>query len=95
MGTNELIALLGTPAALGAFVAWALEYWDPFHALTPLGKKVAAIFGSMAVTWAIAGVGLWVGQLEASRELVVQVFMAGGLAFWASQAAHLMHHERK
>lgn len=95
MDTKDLIALLGAPAALGAFVAWMLEYWEPFHVLTPLGKKLAAIVGSMAVAWAIAGIGLWVGVLEASKELVVQICMAGGLAFWASQAGHLLHHDRQ
>ena len=91
-----LVGTLGAPMFLGAVVSWIVEYvFDGFHSLTPLGKKLVFIIGCLALPYVVACVGVWTGQLAATRELWVNTFLAGCVAFWTTQAAHIPHTGRR
>jgi len=94
-GLPQLIGLLAAPATLGAIVAWIIEYWDPFHALTPFGKKVAMLIGCYALALLILGTGVWTGLLEMTRVRFVETLIAAAVACYASQIAHLRDHAKR
>lgn len=90
MTTTQFLALLGAPSAIAALVSWLIEYWcEPFHALTPLGKKIATLLGCLALAWLVAGTGLYLGSLLWSRDLMVGTWLAGLTAFGAATGSHI------
>ena len=86
---ETLIGLLGAPAAIAVIVSWLIERSELFQELTPREKCISFLAGCMALPWAIAGVGIWLGMLTFDKVLVVETFLCGAFAFYASQVAHV------
>jgi len=95
MNTVDLVTILGVPAALGAIVAFLIERWNEFHALTPFGKKVVTLILPYLVSYVIVAIALWVGTLSYSKELIVDTFLAASLAYAGSQGAHLLDYGKR
>lgn len=94
-GVKEVAGLLGSPAAVGAVVAWVVEDIETFHKLTAKQKKLAFLLGSFGMALIALAISVSAGLVEFTSITFWDVVITACIAYASSQGLHLKDHGKR